>query len=336
MEISQHIKELLLTHDRVILPGLGAFKALYTPATVDKTTNTMLPPSKKIVFDAETTKSSGLLEKHMAERENISAEDARSQIDEFVKTVKSKLKAGKKVKFPELGTFKVIKDNQLAFTYEPAGNLLLDAYGLTKVSLPENVAPEDIDTADNDDTRKKRAWIIPLAALLLIIIFLTTIYFVKKDWWDSGKTYVTNIFKKDKKKDKVDDTVADFNNNETIDEDINTNPEVNDTYVENNTEIPANNDTPVSSDDNTFSDQYKIPEKGKSYLIIASMPTAALAEKEKARLASKGINVEILPSGNNRFRLSIGGFSDPNDAVVFYNDFHAKHKKINPWLWENK
>jgi len=356
VEISQHIKDLLFTQDRVVLPGFGAFTANYTPASVDKTTNTILPPSKDIVFDAETTISSGLLEKHMASKENIGVDDARAQIDELVKTVKSKLKAGKKVKFPELGTFSLEKSGKLLFVYQPTGNLLLDSYGLTKISLPENIAPEEIDKGETDGTKKKRGWIIWLAAAALIAILLTSIYFVKNEWWVSGKIYITEIFNKndsgetdnnDSDKTEIAD-ITDVTDNtdgkNTTDTTENTDSSVTDndsnttdtTPDDNTDKTPANNDTPVSSDDHNYTGQYKIPEKGKSYVIIASMANAQLAEAEKSALAAKGIQVDILPAGNNRYRLSLGAFENPNDAVVFYNDFHSKHKERTVWLWENR
>ena len=66
------------------------------------------------------------------------------------------------------------------------------------------------------------------------------------------------------------------------------------------------------------------------------MANAQLAEAEKSALAAKGIQVDILPARNNRYRLSLGAFENPNDAVVFYNDFHSKHKERTVWLWENR
>ncbi len=367
VEISQHIKDLLFVHDRVVLPGFGAFVAKYSPAAVDKSTNTISPPSKEITFDAESRKSSGLLEKYMADKESITADDARAQIDEFVKTVISKLKAGKKVKFAELGTFALGKDNVISFLYEPAGNLLLDSYGLSKISLPENVAPAEIDKGSDGEKRKKRGWIIPVAAVVVLALLLTGVYFLKRDWWNRGTTYVTQVYNNITTKSKPDDADTDdshladikdmdetdvIDDNTVIDETDDSNLTDNTTVTPDETDgtkpddkvkpedkknvTPGKKDTPVSSDDNSYTGQYKVPEKGKSYLIIGSVNSAKAAEAEKARFEKKGINVEILPSGGNRFRLSAGTFTQPNDAVAFYNDFNAKHKGVNGWLWENK
>ena len=75
MEISQHIKDLLLTHDRVILPGFGAFIAKYKPAKINQENHTMVPPSKEIIFDEKIIKDGGLLENKMAQTEKITLKD---------------------------------------------------------------------------------------------------------------------------------------------------------------------------------------------------------------------------------------------------------------------
>lgn len=348
MEISQHIKDLLYTHDSVVLPGFGTFSARYTPATVDETTNTMSPPSKTILFDAEKTKSTGLLERHMAQREGISAGDAGKQIDEFVKTVKSKLKAGKQVSFAELGFFEVIKDNQLLFTYEPSGNLLLKSYGLSKISLPENIAPGEAKHDGTSKAGKNRAWVVWASVVLLLILLLGSVYFFKKDWWDSGTNYITQIFKGDSTNppdDNDDSAGTDKSDELLVDDDTDKNPPPNDNTDktdetdESDTDKPdstADTDTEPASSDTEYDGQYKIPQKGNVYVIVGSLPTAELAEIQKQTMLKKGIEVEILPFDNNKYRLSAGSFRSVNQAVAFYNKLHQKHKTVDVWMWEYK
>jgi len=368
VEISQHIKDLLFVHDRVILNGFGAFVAKYSPASVDKSTNTISPPSKEIIFDNESKNSGGLLEKHMAERENIAQDDASKQIEEFVKTVISKLKAGKKVKFPELGTFALDKDGKTVFLYEPTGNLLLDSYGLSKISLPESVAPAEIDKAESGEKKSKRRWMIPVAIILLLALFLGGVYFLKRDWWDNGKLYVTQIFIKNSdkpadkdnslipdetdttdngvadteltsddtaKRDKTDKSDKTDKNNKSDKNDKSDKTDKNNVPVSNDT-VKPDDKAPLTNDDSSSDGTYKLPEKGKSYVIVGSVASSKAAEAEKGRFAKRGITVDIIPSGAGRYRLSAGTFNSPSDAVVFYNNFNAEHKGINVWLWENK
>jgi nucleoid DNA-binding protein len=360
VEISQHIKDLLLTHDRVILSDFGAFIAKYKPAKINEETNTMSPPTKEIVFDPKIVKDSGLIEKHMAEKEKISLDEAQAQIDEYVKTVKSKLNAGKKVKFPELGSFTKIKEGIIMFTYEPSGNLLLDSYGLPKISLPKaNKTSEKstkpvktaavkststTSTSTGTKTVNKTGLIIGAAALLLIIM-IVSVWLLKPEWMLAGKNktiaFYHSIFKSDKndKSDKIAEITpeSDTLKNKVIDkDDINAETEIkkDTSKVVSKEEItpPVNNKNKNTS---TADENYLTPQKGKSYIIVASLPSPETAEKEKERFSQLGIKVQIIPSDNNKYRLTLGVYNSTKEAVEAYETFHASHKNIHPWLWEN-
>ncbi len=135
MEISQHIKNLLKTNEKVILGGFGAFNSKQISAKYDAETKTMNPPHKVIVFDQNTKEDAGLLAKHMAEQENFSLDNANEQIREYVKMINSRLSSGQKVEFKDLGTFDQSSDGILNFTFLSADNLLIDSFGLSSVSL---------------------------------------------------------------------------------------------------------------------------------------------------------------------------------------------------------
>ena len=137
MEISQHIKNLLLSNERVILGGFGAFDSKHIPARIDKETKTMTPPFKIVVFNPDYKEAEGLLAKHMAEKEGISFDNANEQISEYVKTIKTKLESGEKVIFPDLGEFHKAENGNYEFSYRSEDNLLVDSFGLPKVSLSE-------------------------------------------------------------------------------------------------------------------------------------------------------------------------------------------------------
>ncbi len=137
MEISQHIKNLLRTNERVILGGFGTFITKHISAQIDKESKVMKPPFKIVTFDENITEDAGLLIKYMAEKEQISIDNAKEQIEEYVKTIKSKLSAGKTVEFKDLGSFKQNADNKIEFSYLAEDNLLLDSFGLPTVKLTD-------------------------------------------------------------------------------------------------------------------------------------------------------------------------------------------------------
>lgn len=353
MEISQHIKDLLFTHDRVILSGFGAFIAKYSPAKIDKKTNTMSPPGKEIIFDPKVTKDGGLLESHIAKYDKVSQADAEKQILEYVKTVKSKLNSGKKVKFPELGTFTKIKDDQIIFLYQPTGNLLLNSYGLPKISLPENIKEKKIKSEVKKPKhvqktgRFRKVIIIAASIILAVALALFLIYKFKPDYWAKGQTYITQLLKFDKQKsDTIANNTGDIDNlpdvDTTVKHDTTNSDDGNKTDTNNNQIKPDdsndNNKKPISSDtnDETYSGQYKMPKKRHFYLVVASLESANEAEKEKARLRRRGVKVDIIPAKNSQYRLSLGEFKSSLAASNFFDKFHDKHESIETWLWENK
>ncbi len=135
MEISQHIKNLLKTNERVILGGFGAFNTKQISAKYDAETKTMNPPYKIVSFDHNIKEDAGLLSKYMAEQEGITLDNANEQISEYVKMINSRLSSGQKVEFKDLGTFNKDADGSFNFSFLSEDNLLIDSFGLSTVSL---------------------------------------------------------------------------------------------------------------------------------------------------------------------------------------------------------
>ncbi|NOZ36215.1 MAG: SPOR domain-containing protein [Chlorobi bacterium] len=224
MEISQHIKNLLLTNERVILGGFGAFDSKHIPAQINKETKTMTPPYKVVVFNPEYTQDEGLLVQHLAEKEGISDDSAKEQISEYVKTIKTRLNSGEKVLFPELGELIKTADGKYEFSYISKDNLLVDSFGLPKVSLTEqeiskpdpkkNPRKEPLQKSpvkpatrkekpkpvkktpiaknqkpvklQKEKQVKKKFWPVLLIIFGLIGILLVAVYFFKPDLWKKG------------------------------------------------------------------------------------------------------------------------------------------------------
>jgi len=365
VEISQHIKDLLLTHDRVILIDFGAFIAKYKPAKINDETGTMTPPGKEIFFDARIVKDGGLLAKHISASENISEQDAQLQIEEFVKTVKSKLNAGKQVKLVELGALTKIKDGIIMFTYEPSSNLLLDSYGLPKINLPKGTIVKSSKqtktigtsekTNEKTNTKKSKGWIVWASIAAVIVILGVLVFFLKPQWINTSKQYVVNLFQKDtlnKSNELANIDSSDYNLKEKLNKDKNLkdknlkdknlkdknskdslNQENNDKIKKDDKIItpPQNNKEKT----NKSTGNYLSPEKGKAYLIVGSLPNAKTAEEEKLKFAQKGIDVSILPAGEDKYRLTLGIYSSGKEASDEYEKFHAKYSNVNVWLWEN-
>ena len=87
MDITAFIRELLFSHDCVIVPGFGGFVGNYSPARIDKTTDTFFPPAKQISFNRNLNHNDGLLVGRISGTSGIAYGDARNLVDEFAASV---------------------------------------------------------------------------------------------------------------------------------------------------------------------------------------------------------------------------------------------------------
>ena len=83
-DLSQHIEYLLLDHDCVIYPQLGAFRATYVPSRWSQAEDLFLPPYRSVSFDADTKESDGLFETSLSRRYRVSPVDAEVMCAEYL------------------------------------------------------------------------------------------------------------------------------------------------------------------------------------------------------------------------------------------------------------
>jgi nucleoid DNA-binding protein len=133
--ISVLLRQLLRTHNRVSLPGLGAFMVDLTPATIIKGGRAMCPPSKRIVFSTAEVWNDGLLEQALAKDQGYTQEGAQKQMAAFSQKLIEQLAAGRRVEFPELGMLRMTADKEWRFTpFEPV-DMDADSFGLLELEM---------------------------------------------------------------------------------------------------------------------------------------------------------------------------------------------------------
>jgi nucleoid DNA-binding protein len=130
VDITAFIRELLFSHDCVIVPGFGGFIGNYTPAQVDRNTGTFYPPVKQISFNRNLNHNDGLLVGRISGSLNINYGDARSFVEKFVADLRKKLENGEKVVFDNIGSFLNNQEGNVQFEPDRSANYHLDSYGL--------------------------------------------------------------------------------------------------------------------------------------------------------------------------------------------------------------
>ena len=103
IDIAQHIEYLLMRHDCVVVPGLGAFLVNDEPARYVAETHSFLPPSRTIGFNPEVRHNDALLSGSISRRERVSLEAARNRLDMEVASLRCQLDVCGEVPIGNLG-----------------------------------------------------------------------------------------------------------------------------------------------------------------------------------------------------------------------------------------
>lgn len=189
MDITAFIRELLFSHDCVIMPGFGGFIGNYTPARIDKSTSTFYPPVKQISFNRNLNHNDGLLVGRISDHAKLNYGDARNIVEEFVAGIRRKLEKGEKVTFDNIGSFINNREGNVQFEPDRNVNYHLDSYGLESFQFSPlesyDVRKRITKHIDKDPAKRtsnrKTAWraaavIVPLLALMVAVPLKTNLF----------------------------------------------------------------------------------------------------------------------------------------------------------------
>jgi nucleoid DNA-binding protein len=191
VDVTAFIRELLFGHDCVIVPGFGGFIGNYTPARIDRSTDTFYPPVKKISFNRNLNHNDGLLVGRISGSSDINYGDARNLVEEFVAGIRKKLEKGEKVVFDNIGSFVNNDEGNLQFEPDTNVNYHLDSYGLdpfhcspiegydVRKRIIRNIEKDPVKQASVRKVLWRAAVIIPLLSLLVVVPLKTDLFKAK-------------------------------------------------------------------------------------------------------------------------------------------------------------
>ncbi|MBI5010753.1 MAG: HU-CCDC81 and SPOR domain-containing protein [Bacteroidia bacterium] len=291
MDITAFIRELLFGHDCVIVPGFGGFIGNYTPAQVDRNTDTFYPPVKQISFNRNLNHNDGLLVGRISSTLNVNYGDARTITEKFVTDLRRKLENGERVVFENIGSFINNHEGNVQFEPDRSVNYHLDSYGLESFQcLPLEgydvrkriVKHKEKDTVRHISTRKilwRAAVIIPLLSVIVAVPLMTDIFKPKVEA-STMNPLVTEEFEHNR---------AAVDNTEKPAVDIS--PEIS---AKANEVVPAK-----VSEENIVA-----APVGRYQLITGSFRSRENAQKQADMLMEEGFSPEIISSANGFFRVS--------------------------------
>ena len=128
--VEHYIYELLFIHDCVIVPKFGGFVASQKPAQLNRTTHSLSPPSKQILFNTNLKTNDGLLISHIVNEESITQEKARKNVEIFSNESSSKLSNLKVLRLTKIGLFRLSDEGNIIFSQDSKTNYNLDSFGM--------------------------------------------------------------------------------------------------------------------------------------------------------------------------------------------------------------
>lgn len=141
-KLIEHIEYLILNHDCVTIPGIGAFIAQYHSAKMDSDLHCFFPPRRVISFNSAIRHNDGLLASSIARKESIPYGRAVDKMNEYINLFNAQLKETGAVSLGSIGFLTVTEDDTLLF--EPAANpniskqlVGMHAFPLTALSLSQ-------------------------------------------------------------------------------------------------------------------------------------------------------------------------------------------------------
>ena len=132
--LAKMVKEVVMDHDVVTLPGVGSFVAELVPATFADRGYTIMPPYRKLYFSPKQGDDTLLADLYAASN-SISQADATRILTDFLAEMKEVLKVKKTIVFPGLGRLRATMENHFFFVADEDLDIYPSGFGLQPISL---------------------------------------------------------------------------------------------------------------------------------------------------------------------------------------------------------
>lgn len=137
------LEEFIMEHDRLLVPGLGAFTAGLQAATISDNGFTINPPYRKLEFIYGEDLGIGENEQYdylYSIKEKMDLEKVREELAEIISEIKREVETNSLVEFPGLGKLRSLGDGHLFFVMDKDAQIYPEGFALSSVSLKNRVS----------------------------------------------------------------------------------------------------------------------------------------------------------------------------------------------------
>ncbi len=324
----------LITHfECVIIPEFGGFISEKTGASINSIGN-LQAPKKNILFNQLLNHNDGLLANYIAQKENISYNEALDLIKSEVEEMLDQLEKNQVLKINKIGEFRLLNEH-IIFKADDDENYLIDSFGLSslgseeqeeksKIENTKNVEAEVVETEiENrkiENTKDVEEKIVETKSaesnqknirflIIAVVLLLSGLAFY---------TMKDNIFKLNEKSSTVDTLLNQNDTLKLLEDSLNQISEQIDTATNvAPTNTPANITQENSGNVTEIIDTSSTNTGANVYCIAsASFGNEKDAIAEKRQLEMIGFEAEIIAMKNaTRYQVIIGKYQKYQDAV---------------------
>jgi len=349
-----------LSHiDFVCIPELGTFLVQKEASTLDYKLGIATPPYKQVVFNTEIKPEDSHLSGLIARAYSITEDEAKKELNDFVKSVNTLLYSNGAFHFDKLGTL-LLSNNSIRFEQDTQINIDSDSFGLSKVNFNQYVSQnqnlklrppmsksESISQEKETAKKSSKKTVIWVSVLTPVVFSVAALGFLWENRQNHSYASVNPFFiaSNTKVESKKAET-SDFNYDDPMGRNTNADQvekaervNIESSTEENNTKVLSE---AKESSDFPAVDQEKLAKNtvvikageivsGKSdryYIICASFQTLKKAESVAKELEEQGYeSVKILePHGKvDRYRIALMDFENQKEASVKAKELRPKH-----------
>lgn len=356
MNLDSYIERLLQNEDCFSIPGLGGFITQYNGAYLHPVTHKFMPPSRKVVFNAQLENHEQNLIKLVSEEKNLPKQSAEQIVKDYTSSIFEKLEGYGFYEIKNIGRFYYNPAKVLEFESFDQGNLLEESFGLPELLykpierefMKNRPATQSHDSSSENSEKptkngSKVIWaILPLIVILGIgaVMYGTkdrNVSFAKFLSFSSPKGELTGGNVDEKEILTKDGTIID-----TVEEDFTVEIGGSEEFSDKGPNLVADENNLVVSEGEVEEPvnlvvEEKVSSKGAFSIIIGSFENKINADKLHDKITCEGHDVNIIePDSRSRFyRVAVASFNNSSEAYSRLNDFQQRFGQ-GAWVMKNR
>ncbi len=326
LNLEKHIAELLFQYDCVIVPNLGGFVANMVSADFNEKTGVFNPPGREIGFNRSLYHNDGLLINFIANKEGLSYEACQNKLSEHIEILKTQLSGGEVVNLKDIGSLKADTFGNFVFVPLEINSFSTTSFGLSTYhfnTLLQSKEQNEVSRRFLKRTVSSNKSIRSVAASVALVVGL--LFISPNLHYDTQQGDLSQLFTElTMPVNNVEDNAVKSEVEDLDDNSIEIAEETQGNVVEN-----ENFQEKISSSE-------EIVENiavNKYFIIAGSFKILPPANKFLKKLLKEGYSdAEILEGSQGRYRVSLKGFVDKQEAISALESYRDQKGYKNTWL----